>query len=308
MFEKLVGIEALRLPAKWEAKLRTYAKQVELFTDLPENDAEIIRRIGGADAVLVSHSTPVSRQVLLACPNIRYIGMCCSLYSPLSANVDILAAKELNIEVKGVRDYGDEGVAEYAVSGLVRLLHGFGDSRWKDEPLELTGVKTGIIGMGATGQIIARALQFFGAEISYYSRTQKPELEETLGYKYLPLEDLLRQAEIAITCLTKNTVLLDREKLGNFGAGKILMNISIGASFQPDAIRAWLGLPGTFLLADSLSALGGDSELLAMKNVICPNQSAGMTTLAKERLAKKVLGNIEEYIVSAERGQKRRKA
>ncbi len=296
VFEKLAGIEDLRLPAAWEAKLRGYAKQAVFWGDSPESDSELVRRIGDADAVMVSHTTRISRDVMLSCPNIRYIGMCCSLYTPESANVDILAAKELGIVVKGVRDYGDEGVAEYAVSELVRLLHGFGARRWRDQPYELTGVKAGILGMGTTGQIVAKALKFFGAETSYYSRTRKTDLEESAGLAYLPLHELLARSEIVVACLPKNAVLLCREELALLGAGKILMNISIGAPFDLDAVKDWLKLPGTFLLGDSLLALGDDEGLKALPNVICPAQSAGMTSLAKERLGAKVVANIEEFL------------
>ena len=50
------------------------------------------------------------RYILERCPNVRYIGMCCSLYSPESANVDIRYANERGITVTGIRDYGEKGV------------------------------------------------------------------------------------------------------------------------------------------------------------------------------------------------------
>lgn len=78
-----------------------------LFDDVPKDDAEIIHRIGDADAVLLSYTSRIEKNVLDACPDIRYIGMCCSLYSEASANVDIRAARARNIIVYGVRDYGD---------------------------------------------------------------------------------------------------------------------------------------------------------------------------------------------------------
>lgn len=84
-------------------------------------------------------------------PAIRYIGMCCSLYDERSANVDIPAARARGIEVRGVRDYGDEGVAEFTLSELIRLLKGLGPHQWQSEPIELQQRKLGIIGMGATG-------------------------------------------------------------------------------------------------------------------------------------------------------------
>ena len=94
MFQKLVAIEPVSLVEEAEKKLYDYAKEVVLFTDIPGDDEEIIRRIGDADAVLVSYTSRINSYVMERCPNIKYVGMCCSLYGPDSANVDIRAAQE----------------------------------------------------------------------------------------------------------------------------------------------------------------------------------------------------------------------
>jgi phosphoglycerate dehydrogenase-like enzyme len=253
----------------------------------------MLRRIGDADAVLVSYTSQVGGAVLRRCPSLRYIGMCCSLYAPESANVDIRTADELGITVTGVRDYGDEGVVEYAVSELVRLLHGFGGKRWKDASLELTGQQVGILGLGKVGGMVADGLRFFGAEISYYSRTEKPEASQK-GYTYRPLEQLLAHCDILITCLTKNVVLLHEAQFARMGDGKILMNTSIGPSYDLPALRAWLSRPGNYYLCDTAMALG-DESLTQLPNVLTPLQSAGTSAQAVVRLSRKVLENIERF-------------
>ena len=62
------------------------------YTHLADDD-EIVRRIGDADGVLVSYTSRIGREVLERCPQVRYVGMCCSLYSEASANVDIAYAR-----------------------------------------------------------------------------------------------------------------------------------------------------------------------------------------------------------------------
>ena len=81
MFAKLVAIEPVSLVPAAEEKLRDYAAEVVMYPDIPADDEEILRRIGDADAVLVSYTSRITRDVLTRCPNVRYIGMCCSLYS-----------------------------------------------------------------------------------------------------------------------------------------------------------------------------------------------------------------------------------
>ena len=125
MFEKIVVVDSTGLNTWGVERLKELGKEVVFYTGIPETDEEIVNRIGDADCVLVSYNTQIRRNVIEACPNIKYIGMCCTLYSESSANVDIAAARERGITVLGIRDYGDEGVVEYVISELVRLLHGF---------------------------------------------------------------------------------------------------------------------------------------------------------------------------------------
>ena len=175
MFNKLVAIEPVSLIPSAEEALHQYAKEVVLYRDIPASDDQIVQRIGDADAVLLSYTSRMGKNVIERCPNIRYIGMCCSLYSEESANVDIAYARTRGIKVLGIRDYGDRGVVEYVLHELTGILHGFGMPMLLDEPVEITGLKAGIIGLGVSGKMIADALQFMGADIAYYSRTRRTE-------------------------------------------------------------------------------------------------------------------------------------
>ena len=122
MFEKLVAIEPVSLIPSAEEELHRYAKEVVLYRDVPASDDEMVRRIGDADAVLLSYTSRMGKEVIAQCPNIRYIGMCCSLYSEESANVDIAYARTRGIKVLGIRDYGDRGVVEYVLHELTGRL------------------------------------------------------------------------------------------------------------------------------------------------------------------------------------------
>ena len=99
MFSKIVAIEPVSLIPSAEKALHTFANEVVMYPDIPVDDEEIVRRIGDADAVLLSYTSSIRREVMERCPNIKYIGMCCSLYSPESANVDIIYANEHGIKV-----------------------------------------------------------------------------------------------------------------------------------------------------------------------------------------------------------------
>ena len=292
MFEKLVAIEPVSLIPSAEQELSRYAKEVVLFEDIPAGNDEIVRRIGNADAVLLSYTSRIDKDVLSRCPNIRYIGMCCSLYSEESANVDIAFARTKGIRVLGIRDYGDRGVVEYVLHELTGLLHGFGLPMLHDEPVEITGLKVGIVGLGVSGKMIADALQFLGADISYYSRTRKPDAEAS-GMTYKPLAQLLADSEVVFTCLNKNVLLLGKEEFAQLGDHKVLFNTSIGPGFDSAALEDWLTLPGTHFFCDTRAAAGPvGEEFFARENVHCANVSAGRTKQAFVLLSQKVLANL----------------
>ncbi|MDT2524172.1 NAD(P)-dependent oxidoreductase [Enterococcus raffinosus] len=292
-FKKMVAIEPTKLLPEWDEKLKELAEEAIFYEDIPTESAVIIDRISDADCVMLSFTSFIDKEVLDACPNIRYIGICASLYAPENANVDIRHAEKKGIVVTGVRDYGDEGVKEYAISELVRLLQGRGSAMWKDEPMELTDVKVGIVGMGTVGSLLARTMNFFGMDVNYYSRTRKPEMEEEVGMAYLPLDKLLDEVDILITCLNKNVVLLDEAAFQKFGNGKILMNVSIAPSHEVSALRKWLDQPGNYAFSDTEAGLG--EEVIGLPNVFAGKTNAGLTSMAKVRLAQKVIQNIEEF-------------
>lgn len=292
MFQKLVAIEPVSLIPSAEAELHSFANEVVMYPDIPSGDDEIIARIGDADAVLLSYTSRINRLVLEKCPKVKYIGMCCSLYSPESANVDIRYANERGITVTGIRDYGDEGVVEYVVSELVRCLHGFGREPWDGLPREITGLKVGIVGLGKSGGMIADALKFFGADICYYARSEKVEAAAK-GYRFLPLHELLSQSEAVLCCLNKNTVLLHEAEFETLGNKKLLFNTGLSPAWDEAPFARWLE-GDNLCFCDTLIALG-DPRFLSHRHVRCMQVSTGRTRQALVRLSEKVLANLSEY-------------
>ena len=71
MFEKLVAIEPVSLIPSAEEELHDYAKEVVLYRDIPADDEEIVRRIGDADAALLSYTSRMGKNVIERCPNLK---------------------------------------------------------------------------------------------------------------------------------------------------------------------------------------------------------------------------------------------
>jgi len=239
-FKKIVVVDNCGLTPEIIEKISELSVEpIKLYLDIPVSDAVIVERISDADCVLVSWQTKISEHVLRSVKSVKYIGMCCSLYDEKSANVDIAEARRRGIVVKGVRDYGDEGSVEFIFSQLIFLLKGMGAHKWRNESTELTNKKIGIIGFGTLGQLVARTAQHFGMEVYYYSRTRKVDLE-TDQLKYLPLDEMMRMCDIVSTHLPRNTRILSAKEFKIKKKNSILINTSIGLTFDKDAFVDWI--------------------------------------------------------------------
>lgn len=293
-FSKIVAIEPIKLVDSAREYIKGLADEVIYHTDIPHSDEEIARRVGDADAVLLTFTSRLERGAMELCPNLKYVGMCCSLYSPESANVDIRYAQERGITVTGIRDYGDEGVVEYVVSELVRILHGFGEEPWEGDPREITDLKVGVVGLGKSGGMIADAMSFFGAKICYFARSEKQWATEK-GYEFKPLRELLTQSDVVFCCLNKNTVLLHKEEFEALGNGKILFNTGLSPAWDEPAMLEWLDSGKNRLLCDTIGAVGGE-HLLTHPKIRSVRVSTGMTRQAYYRLSRKVIDNMENFL------------
>lgn len=292
LYSSLVSVDQTGLKLWAKEEIKTLAKEIQFYEDDPINEEETIARASHADALLVSWRTPITKKVIAACPHLKYIGMCCSLYDEKSANVDIAFAHERGIHVRGVRDYGDEGLVEFILSELIRLLHGFGDYQFREKQEELTHKKLGIIGFGTTGQMLASRAQAFGMQVIYYSRTRKEWLEND-GVAYRPLHALLREADIVSTHLPKHSVILKEDEFDALGEGKILVNTSLEPTFDLSAFKGWMSQSkNNFAILDRGGLGCAYQELRMIDRVITTEKVSGFTVQAEERLSEKVVANL----------------
>jgi phosphoglycerate dehydrogenase-like enzyme len=300
VFEQIVCLDKTGLTPEGVQALQSFSKaQVRQHSTPPATDIEIIKRIDDADCVLVSWDTEVSEQVLRASRRLVYVGMCCSLYDEHSANVDIFAASELGITVRGIRDYGDEGLVEFIVAQLIFLFKGLGQHQWGPEPEELAGKKLGIIGLGKTGQMLAGTAAHFGMQVRYYSRTRKIELESnTLGYSELP--DLLPWADVISIHVPKNTLVLAPENFSMMRPGTVLVNTSLGPTFRVDSFLDWVGKGKNYAILDADGVGRYREQFLQHDRIIFSDKAVGWTAQARERLTRKVLSNIRDYLMEHE--------
>ncbi|HEY3371965.1 MAG TPA: NAD(P)-dependent oxidoreductase [Prolixibacteraceae bacterium] len=267
-----------------------------IYNDFPTTDDEIFRRIADSDCILVSWNTRVNAEVIRASPRLKYIGMCCSLYDEKAANVDIIQARRQNIVVKGVRDYGDDGTHEFIFAELIYLMKGLGKLQWQTETRELRGKTMGIIGMGTLGTMVARTARHFGMEVFYFNRSRKYELEEE-GFGFMPLDELMACCDVISLHLPKNSMVLSEPEFRIKKPNSILVNTSIGLTFDQEAFLRWISKdPTSFAIFDRVAVGEYFDEFSRVPNIILSGKSSGFTLEAKSRLSEKVLDNMQSFL------------
>lgn len=300
-FQKITIIDSCGLTSALLEQIAKLSEEpIVIYNDIPVSDEEILSRISGSDCILVSWQTKVNAEVIKACPNLKYIGMCCSLYDENSANVDLVQAKAQHIVVKGVRDYGDDGTVEFIFAQLIYLVKGLGGHQWQSDFRELRGKTMGIIGMGTLGTMVARAARHFGMEVFYFNRTRKFELEKE-GFEMLPLDELMLHCDVVSLHLPKNSIVLKEHEFSYKKRNSILINTSIGLTFDKEAFLNWiLANPTSYAIFDKVAVGDHSEEFSKVPNIILSERSSGYTLEAKVRLSEKVLDNMKQFLMERE--------
>jgi hypothetical protein len=154
----------------------------------------------------------------------------------------------------------------------------------------------GIVGMGTLGTMVARTAKHFGMQVYYFNRNRKPKLEAE-GFEFLPLVELVSICDVISTHLPKNSIVLGENEFRNKKPNSILVNTSIGLTFEKEAFLTWIsGDPTSFAVFDAPAIGEHSDEFSKYPNIITSDRSSGLTLEAKSRLSEKVLSNIQFFL------------
>ena len=110
---------------------------------------------------------------------------------------------------------------------------------------------------------------------------------------------MLAVVEIVCTCLPRNNYILGEKEFELMGNGKILVNTSVGQTFETEAICNWLrNCPDGFYLCDATGMGGLQDRLNGFPNVLYTPYISGKSIQSIERLSQKVLANMKDYLSS----------
>jgi phosphoglycerate dehydrogenase-like enzyme len=160
---------------------------------------------------------------------------------------------------------------------------------------ELRGKRVGLIGMGYIGRAVADRLQGFDAEVVYWSRTRKPDLD----LPFVQLDELLRTSDVVslhVALTAKTRGMIGARELALMKSSALLINTSRGPIVDQSGLLDALQrqtLAGAGLDVLDPEPPPSDSPLLTLPNVILTPHNAGSAVEVWPRVVATCFANIE---------------
>lgn len=294
------------------ANFRVLEKQGNLKIYENTDPSEVVERCKGYE-VVITNKVAISREIMEQLPDLKLI---CIAATGMN-NIDLDFAKKKDIEVKNVKAYSTESVAQHTFSLLLHLVNrpGYYDDYVKSgayaksdifthfgHPFwELNGKRLGIIGLGTIGRRVAQIAQGFGMEVVFYSTTGR---NNNINFKRFDLDTLLSTSDVIsihapLTDQTKD--LINYENIKKMRSCAIILNTGRGGIInEADLARALnenlIGGAGLDVMKNE--PIEPDNPLLKIYNrekILITPHVAWTSIEARQKLIEKLSSNIESF-------------
>lgn len=274
------------------------------FWTLPEKSVFLEAHRNSIRAVVGNATAGADAELIDALPNLEIVAS----YSVGLDKIDLGKCREKGIRVTNTPDVLTDDVADLAIGLILAVLRRLPacdryvrSGKWKHGDYQLTtkftGKTVGIIGLGRIGLAIAKRAEAFSCPISYYSQSEKAEV----NYKYYPsVVELASNCQILVVAcaLTEETRhIINREVIDALGPKGILINIGRGPHVdEPELVSA--------LVEGRLGGAGLDvfehepevpEALFGLENVVLLPHVGSGTVETRMEMADLVLGNLEAH-------------
>jgi glyoxylate reductase len=268
---------------------------------------ELLEKVENKQGILCLLVDTIDRDIIDGAPELKIIANCAVGYD----NIDIDHARDKGILVTNTPGVLTDTTADLtwalilSVSRRIPKADVFTrEKRYKGWELDLflgrevTGKCLGIVGMGRIGKAVASRAGAFKMEIVYNDPHRlSQEVEERFRASCLPLEDLLRKADIVTlhTSLTPETThLISAERLRLMKREAILVNVSRGPVVDEKALAE--ALEKNIIWAAGLDVYEREpaieERLLSLDNVVLLPHIGSATFETRIRMATMAAKNL----------------
>ncbi|MEW6226941.1 MAG: hydroxyacid dehydrogenase [Bacillota bacterium] len=267
---------------KWEKdRFRARLREVEtvFFGDtVQEVD---LGEIKDAEALCVFIYSRITKDVLAVLPKLALV----ATRSTGLDHIDLETCKKRNITVVNVPFYGENTVAEHTfglILSLSRNIHKAymrtirHDFSLEDlQGFDLKGKTIGVVGAGRIGLHVIRVAKGFGMEALAYDIRKDRFIAEVLGFRYVPLDELLAGSDVISLHTPYNEStrhMINKDTVKKIKRGALLINTARGGLVDTEAL-IW-ALDQGILRGAGLDVLEGEELMMEEGYVLRKDYSA----------------------------------
>jgi D-3-phosphoglycerate dehydrogenase / 2-oxoglutarate reductase len=290
------------------ARLREQSgAEIRLFNTRPSDEASLLDRIQGAHtAISIRASTLFTRHVIEGSRELRHL----AIWGPGVDNVDLDAARRMNVTVTNTPDTATEAVAEHCLALLLALARKVPelDSRvrrgeWPRGLLtQLSGNTLGIMGTGQIGKRLAVLGRGIGMNVIAWTRRPDQAWADANGVSYVEFDDILRDADaisLHLRLSPDTRGLIGSEQLARMKPTALIVNVARGGLIDEAALAEALRdgvIAGAALDTFTREPLQAGSPLVEIPNLILSPHTAGTTAEALAQSLEMVVENALSYL------------
>ena len=270
----------------------------------------VAERIGDAEIVF-TNKTPVTRETLDACPNVKLISVLATGYNI----VDCAAAREKGIPVCNIPTYGTASVAQFAIALLLEVCHHVAhhdkavhEGRWETNPdwcfwdhplIELAGKTMGIIGLGRIGRATAGIAKAMGMKVIAYDSNQTDEGRAVA--EYVEADTLFKTSDVIVLhcpLFPETKGIINKDSIDKMKDGVIIINNSRGPLVVEQDLADALNSGKVYAAGVdvvSTEPIKGDNPLLKAKNCIITPHISWAPKESRQRIMDISVDNIKAF-------------
>ena len=283
---------------------------VEIFErdDEPIPREELLRKVGDIDGLLCLITEKIDHEVFNASKKLKVV----SNYAVGFNNIDVDEASKRGIYVTNTPGILTETTADYAFALMLavsrRIVEGdknIRDRKWVQAwgprmfiGSDIYGKTLGIIGLGRIGVAMTKRAKGFDMKIIYYDPIRRVDLEKEYGITYVPMNDLLAQADFVSihVPLTNETLhLIGKKQLNMMKKTAYLVNTSRGSIVDENALYKTLKvkkIAGAGLDVFEKEPLGATNPLLELDNIVMTPHIASASIDTRMAMAMMAVTNL----------------
>jgi len=277
----------------------------EIFSGTPSTTTEALKRIKGADGILLGRH--LSNKVIGQCEKLKIISF---IGYGVRNYLDLNYIRKKEIIISNTPGYGDNAVAEHALTLLlslskriVRNHNNMEKGIWNqsDNCFEVKGKTIGLVGMGSIGERMTELCKSLGMNVICWTFNPSQERGEKLGVQFVEFNELFSKSDFVSLHLPyteKTKEIIGEKQFSLMKEDSLFINTARGEIVQNNVLLKYLKngkIAGAGLDVYDEEPIPKNDPFLFLDNVILSPHVAFNTPESIQNMLQIAINNLLNY-------------